>query len=314
MLLKDFIASARQSLLRLYPEEEAKALVSALCSTLPGVTSVTHILEPEFAVPSGSVPWLELALDRLLAGEPLQYVLGEAWFCGRRFKVSPSVLIPRPETEEMTTMAVHKARTIMPVPERPGSPEESRPFRIVDLCTGSGCIAWTMALELPEAQVLGVDISGSALEVASSQSFVEDSRSGISPVAERQPGEEARPEFIKADVLDTEELGRLGSFDVILSNPPYVRDCEKALMKSGVLEWEPSLALFVPDDDALRFYRAEAEFAAKSLRPGGFGIFEINEALGEETAALLRDSGLDDVEILDDFRGRTRFASFRRRG
>ena len=285
MLLKDFIVSSRHALSELYPEGEARSLVDGLCGKILGVTPQTHILQPGFCIDPARLPMLEDGLSRLLRCEPLQYVLGEAWFLGRRFKVTPAVLIPRPETEEMVDMALRKAGNL--------SRGAGRPLRVLDLCTGSGCIAWSMALGLPQSEVTGLDISPEALSVASSQ-FDGDNR----------------PRFVLSDVLDPDCLKDGGRFDIFLSNPPYVRESEKALMSRNVLDWEPGLALFVPDGDPLRFYRAEAALAARLLSPGGFGLVEINEAYGREVAGLFRDAGFRDPEVLKDLSGRDRFVLF----
>ena len=285
MLLKDFIVSSRHALSELYPEGEARSLVDGLCGKILGVTPQTHILQPGFCIDPALLPMLEDGLSRLLRCEPLQYVLGEAWFLGRRFKVTPAVLIPRPETEEMVDMALRKAGNL--------SRDAGRPLRVLDLCTGSGCIAWSMALGLPQSEVTGLDISPEALSVASSQ-FDGDNR----------------PRFVLSDVLDPDCLKDGGRFDIFLSNPPYVRESEKALMSRNVLDWEPGLALFVPDGDPLRFYRAEAALAARLLSPGGFGLVEINEAYGREVAGLFRNAGFRDPEVLKDLSGRDRFVLF----
>ena len=285
MLLKDFIVSSRHALSELYPEGEARSLVDGLCGKILGVTPQTHILQPGFCIDSALLPLLEDGLSRLLRCEPLQYVIGEAWFLGRRFKVTPAVLIPRPETEEMVDMALRKAGNL--------SRDAGRPLRVLDLCTGSGCIAWSMALGLPQSEVTGLDISPEALSVASSQ-FDGDNR----------------PRFVLSDILDTDCMKDGGNFDIFLSNPPYVRESEKALMSRNVLDWEPGLALFVPDGDPLRFYRAEAALAARLLSPGGFGLGEINEAYGQEVAGLFRDAGFRDPEVLKDLSGRDRFVLF----
>lgn len=285
MLLKDFIVSSRHALSELYPEGEARSLVDGLCGKILGVTPQTHILQPGFCIDPALLPLLEDGLSRLLRCEPLQYVLGEAWFLGRRFKLTPAVLIPRPETEEMVDMALRKAGNL--------SRDAGRPLRVLDLCTGSGCIAWSMALGLPQSEVTGLDISPEALSVASSQ-FDGDNR----------------PRFVLSDVLDPDCMKDEGRFDIFLSNPPYVRESEKALMSRNVLDWEPGLALFVPDGDPLRFYRAEAALATRLLSPGGFGLVEINEAYGREVAGLFRDAGFRDPEVLKDLSGRDRFVLF----
>lgn len=291
MFLRALINEARQTVSGLYPEGEASEMVFALFEHLLGTRRHTHIVEPSYDVPAESVKLVEAALERLAAGEPLQYVIGSACFYGRDFKVSPSVLIPRPETEILCRTAI-------------GSISGHKDVRVLDLCTGSGCIAWTMALECPGAEVVAVDISDDALHVASSQDFVEEmKRTGA-----------VAPTFLKADVLADVPSGDIFErrFDMILSNPPYVMNKEKSLMRANVLEHEPHLALFVSDDDPLVFYRAVARWASALLSPDGTGLVEINEALGPETAQVYLDAGFRSTEVLQDFSGRDRFVSFRR--
>lgn len=291
MFLRALINEARQTVSGLYPEGEASEMVFALFEHLLGTRRHTHIVEPSYDVPAESVKLVEAALERLAAGEPLQYVIGSACFYGRDFKVSPSVLIPRPETEILCRTAIE-------------SFSGHKDVRVLDMCTGSGCIAWTMALECPGADVVAVDISDDALHVASSQDFVEEmKRTGA-----------VAPTFLKADVLADVPSGDIFErrFDMILSNPPYVMNKEKSLMRANVLEHEPHLALFVSDDDPLVFYRAVARWASALLSPDGTGLVEINEALGPETAQVYLDAGFRSTEVLQDFSGRDRFVSFRR--
>ena len=170
-------------------------------------------------------------------------------------------------------------------------------LHVLDLCTGSGCIAWTLALEMPGAEVTAVDISDAALHVASTQDFSEEmARTGA-----------LSPSFIKADVLSS-GLPE-GKYDLIVSNPPYVKDSEKAVMRSNVLDHEPHIALFVPDDDPLKFYKSIAGHAVRLLSEDGFGIVEINEALGEETADVFREAGFA-AQILKDLSDKDRFVKF----
>ncbi len=308
MLLADFIRRGTASLEHLYPSPEARGLVLMLCTERLGVERYTHLVEPQTPVPPGREAGLEDDLRRLCAGEPIQYVLGFAEFCGRRFKVGPGVLVPRPETEQLVTAAVAELRG------------KDAP-RVLDLCTGSGCIAWSLALEVPEAEVIGVDLSDEALRYAENQ-FSGGQRvvpQGHSRSEARTlilaPGEQARcrrPSFFLADILDTEQAFPYGPFDLIVSNPPYVLERERALMRPNVLDWEPAMALFVPDGDPLRFYRAIACWAQRFLRPGGAGLVEINEALGAETAALFRSAGLKNVQIHRDFFQKERFIRFTR--
>ena len=254
-----------------------------------GTKRHTHIIEPEYQVSDEAASAALAAFERMAAGEPLQYVTGVADFYGRRFRVTPDVLIPRPETEILCRNAVF--------------PHDWQDVHLLDLCTGSGCIAWTLALEMPGAKVTAVDISDGALSVASSQDFSEETaRTGA-----------IAPSFIKADVLaGPSASGFTDLFDILVSNPPYVMDKEKALMRPNVLDHEPHLALFVSDDDPLIFYRAIADWAQALLKPGGYGIVEINEALGDDTARIYSNAGFRSVEIIKDLSDRDRFVSFRR--
>jgi release factor glutamine methyltransferase len=285
MFLKDLIKEGINTISSLYPEGEAREMVLAYLEHRIGTTRHTHILNPDYEISDDLLPEIRDAYTRMASGEPLQYVIGLAYFYGRGFHVTPDVLIPRPETEIL-------CRTVL---------STDGPKRVLDLCTGSGCIAWTLALEMPGSDVKGVDISDGALGVASRQDFADEMAHTGAKV----------PEFLKADVLG-EPLCGLGMFDVLVSNPPYVMDKEKALMRPNVLDHEPHLALFVSDDDPLVFYRAVSEWAMALLKPSGYAVVEINEALGEQTADIYRNAGFKDVHIIKDLNDKDRFVSFRR--
>ena len=285
MLLSGLIKEGISSLSALYPAAEARSLVLMVCEELLGTHSYTAIVDPGYEVPQAKLPAVQAAFSRLAEGEPVQYVLGYTEFCGRRFRVGPSVLIPRPETEQLCRIAVEIAGRIR------------RMRGALDLCTGSGCIAWTMMLDIPGAKVTGVDISAEALEVAKSQPL----GGRKSPV----------PAFVQGDVLSGDGIPE-GPFDMILSNPPYVRESEKVSMRKNVLNYEPELALFVPDHDPLVFYKAIASHVKRLLAPDGFALVEINEALGPETEQVFREAGFGGVEVLRDFSDRNRFVLFRK--
>jgi release factor glutamine methyltransferase len=285
MKLAELIRKGVETVSVLYPDGEAKEMVFAYMEDIFGFKRYKHVLEPEFDMSADDADKAIADFGRMACGEPLQHVTGKAYFYGRQFRVTPDVLIPRQETELLIESSLKTSKT---------------PVRILDLCTGSGCIAWTLALEMPGADVTAVDISDGALTVASSQDFSEEiARTGA-----------RAPEFIKADVLAGPSLA--GQYDILVSNPPYVMDKEKTLMRPNVLDHEPHLALFVSDDDPLVFYRAIADWAHAVLKPGGYAIVEINEALGPETAALYETAGFTDVRILKDLSDRDRFVSFRR--
>ena len=323
MLLSEFIASALAGLESLYPRAEARSMVSILVCERLGVQSWTHIANPSFEVSEQSLAQLEADLQKLLASEPLQYILGYAEFYGRRFRVTKDVLIPRPETELLVDTVLQKLKSASR--DCDGDDACGGALKILDLCTGSGCIAWTLALEPVGAHITAIDISPAALAIARSQFAAELSRGagavsqGVSQGASGNSIVSGREvTFIEADVLDLSEEGlsgthsklALGQFDVIVSNPPYVMEQEKALMRSNVLDHEPALALFVPDDDPLIFYRAIAHHASRLLSAHGWGIVEINTLLAEPTAECFRQAGLQDVTILPDLSGKPRFVSF----
>lgn len=303
-----------------------------------GTKRHTHVIEPSYEVSDEAAEAAMKAFVRMSSGEPLQYVTGLADFYGRQFRVTPDVLIPRPETELLCNTVINRRATakcsngplpqsgpwptLLPQAARGKSPldclpNNSRPLRggakmpfphswqiasqILDLCTGSGCIAWTLALELAGAKVTAVDISDGALAVASSQDFAEEmARTGA-----------LAPTFIKADVLAGPSAFNNPEqrFDILVSNPPYVMNKEKPLMRRNVLEHEPGLALFVPDEDPLLFYRAVSDWALHYLKSGGLCMVEINEALGEETADVFRNAGFKDVQIVQDLNSKDRFVT-----
>lgn len=301
MLLADFIRQGTEALAALYPEPEARSILLLLIEERLGVSRHAYLTEPALEVPAGC---LAGDLARLRNGEPIQYILGFADFYGRRFNVSPAVLIPRPETEFLchTILAAAPApsssqgnREYAPRSESEAAASTAGTPAVVDLCTGSGCIAWTLAAEIPGAEVTGVDISPEALTVARGQ----------------QVACHRAPSFVQADILaDPPASLQEASFDLLTANPPYVMNRERAAMRPNVLEHEPALALFVPDEDPLVFYRAVARWARTLLRPGGRGYAEINALLGPETADVFRNAGFSGVSLLQDLGGASRFVRF----
>lgn len=300
MLLKEFIADASARLAAVYPPEEARSIVLMLCRSRLGVESYTHIVEPGTAVPESSLAALRDDMSRLERCEPVQYVIGKALFCDLEFNVNSSVLIPRPETEMLVEQACHAVETLgrLRIPHG----KSSEPVRVLDLCTGSGCIAWAVALKCPGTEVVAVDVSEDALAVAASQPFGPQLRSRHA----------MRPHFVRMDILDEDACKDLGKFDLVLSNPPYIKESEKEAMRANVLDWEPSLALFVPDEDPLLFYRAVARIAHGCLEPWGRGLCEINEELGPGTAAVFKPAGFPTTALIKDFYGKNRFIAFSR--
>lgn len=296
MNLKEISADARRKLGECFEDShKIDVLLNRLEAEFLDCPSYLRVTEPMLEIPSDKLDMFFSALSRVCSGEPLQYVLGYEMFYGRKFNVSPSVLIPRPETEELCKEVIDST-TIQSEGGQTGN--TGRKIRILDLCTGSGCIAWTLAAEIPDSEVVAVDVSPEALSVALTQ-----------PLNLRNS-----PAFVLADVLAGPESFKEdnpalcnGGFDVIVSNPPYVRDSERRFMDSNVLDYEPELALFVPDEDPLVFYRAVAEWSKSLLNRGGICAVEINEELPKETAGLF--THFSSVSVLNDMFSKPRIVS-----
>ena len=294
MLLSDFIRENTAAMSELYPEPEARNMVLVLCQDRLGVMSYTHVIEPITEIPPEELPGLQEDMSRLLSSEPLQYILGYSEFCGRNFNVDGRALIPRAETELLAQTAEGLVSEMT----------DYKKLNVLDLCTGCGCIAWTLALDLPGARVVATDLSEDALALAESQ-----------PLSVRRPA--AAPVFVKADVLDVEatvaafRAGNPGAeCGLLTANPPYVMVSEKAEMRANVLDYEPDMALFAPEGDPLAFHRAIAQIAMRVLAPGGQGVVEINSELPDETAAVFSSAGLSEVEVVADFFDRPRYITF----
>jgi len=269
---------AVKSLQVIYSPEESRAITLRIVEHYLEIPSYRCISDPGSSIKEDErYDALCAALSKLKEGCPLQYVLGFTEFCGHRFRVGEGCLIPRPETEELVGRIIDECSDIELGEE---------PFNILDMCTGSGCIAYSLAAAFPQAMVYGCDISQAALAIACRQRV-------------KLCG--ARPVLFQADVLKNPPAG-LPQFDIIVSNPPYVRESEKVAMHRNVLDYEPSEALFVPDDDPLVFYRAIASWAEKLLSSKGHLFLEINEALGAETASLFPGAS-----VCCDINGRPRF-------
>ena len=287
MNVREFVGAARARLEPVYGAREALSMIRILCRSVLEVPDYVYLTEPDREIGPEAAEVLMVALEHLSAGEPLQYILGKAEFCGLEFGVSPSVLIPRPETELLCRIILEEMVPQLRAHRGPGQAS----LEILDLCTGSGCIAWTLAHFLPDSKVTGADLSEEALAIASSQRI----------------GGNA-PEFVRCDVLDGLADAFAGrTFDMIVSNPPYVRLSEKALMQKNVLDYEPGMALFVPDEDPLVFYRAIAAFASGHLAPSGCVAVEINEAFGAGVRDLFISSGFADAVVRRDLSGRDRY-------
>lgn len=282
----------------IYNEREAQAIVRTVLDALFGMSLTDICLGKVTQLSADDTTRLEKIMQRLEKSEPVQYVLGAEWFAGRLFDVAPGVLIPRPETEDLVKWACDEAKEKEKEDnskeergkeEKEVSKKEEVPHpSILDIGTGSGCIAITVALALPQARVTAWDISTDALAIAAGNAH----RLG------------ARVRFEHQDALsapDDEER-----WDVIVSNPPYICDRERADMSDNVLSYEPELALFVPDSDPLLFYRAIARYASKALKPGGRLLFETNTAYAHEVAQAMADEGFTAIEVRNDCFGKPR--------
>ena len=239
-------------------------------------------LRPQFAISNDLLKYFNEAVDRLKQEEPIQYIIGETEFYGLTFKVNPGVLIPRPETEELVEWILTQQPTT-----------SDQQLNILDIGTGSGCIVIALAKHLPYAQVYGLDISPEVLETAKTNASLN----------------QVKVNFIEENILTcchTELVSASHKFDIIVSNPPYVRKSEKSTIKNNVLEYEPHLALFVENEDPLLFYKAICEFAVHNLKPGGSLFFEINQYLGKETKQLLETFNFKSVELKQDIFGNDR--------
>ena len=282
----------------IYNEREAQAIVRTVLDALFGMSLTDICLGKVTQLSADDTTRLEKIMQRLEKSEPVQYVLGAEWFAGRLFDVAPGVLIPRPETEDLVKWACDEAKgkekednskEERGKEEKEDSKKEEAPHpSILDIGTGSGCIAITVALALPQARVTAWDISTDALTIAAGNAH----RLGASVRFEHQDALSAP---------DDEER-----WDVIVSNPPYICDRERADMSDNVISYEPELALFVPDNDPLLFYHAIARYASKALKPGGRLLFETNTAYAHEVAQVMADEGFTAIEVRNDCFGKPR--------
>ena len=265
----------REQLSKSYEPQEANGLARIIFCDILGQSNVDYYLCKDIDLSGNEEEKVKSILQRLEKYEPIQYIEGKKYFSGREFFVRQGVLIPRPETEELVELAAQACK--------PNA-------KILDIGTGSGCIAISLSKKLPEAEVHAWDISEMALEVA------------------KQNNEQlkASVHFEQHDILTYQATGA-EAFDLIISNPPYIAESEKADMEPNVLAWEPSIALFVPDNDPLLFYRRIGELALRMLTPNGKLFFEINRAYGDATKQLLCNQGYKNIHIQKDLSGNDRF-------
>ena len=260
----------QQAIASIYPEREAKAVAQAYLNMVCGATTLDILLGKTVEEP------VDFAADlsRLAAGVPLQYVTGKAYFFDRLFSLNAATLIPRPETEELVSQVLNLMG--------------NKPTRVLDIGTGSGCIAISLALEAPQAQLSAWDVAKEA----------------IAQAQENADHLGAEVDFKQQNVFDWSSDQTI--WDIIVSNPPYVLNAEKAEMEAHVVNHEPHVALFVPDEDPLLFYRVIGEMAQLRLKPGGFLCFEINRAFGAQNVSLAEAQGFENIQLLKDFHGNDR--------
>ncbi len=261
----------------IYPEREIQVFVEILLEHYAGLRKMDFVLKPELELNQTVSLQMEQALTKLKNNKPLQYIIGETVFYDLKLKVNPSVLIPRPETEELVHWIIENHK-------------ENSDIRILDIGTGSGCIPIALKNNLHKAEVFAVDISEKALETAKENAQIN----------------QLDVSFFNLNILENEVNTSFNKFDIIVSNPPYVRKKEKELMHKNVLENEPHVALFVEDNDALVFYKAIIRFADNHLKTQANLYFEINEALGAELIILLENADYKNIKLRQDINGKNR--------
>lgn len=277
MTVQEAYKHTQVQLYEVYDEREATNIADEVIAHITGFNRTDRLIHGTNELNHTQANQLTLYTLQLLLHTPLQYVLQEAWFAAMPFFVNENVLIPRPETEELVEWVVAEARN-------------RATASIIDIGTGSGCIPIALKKKLPAVAIHALDVSAGALTVA----------------RRNAANLEAPVTFHEADILQPERWKSLPVFDIIVSNPPYIKESERTAMHENVLSHEPHLALFVPDADALLFYRTIAGFAQNHLQPGGLLFFEINEALGQETVDLLTGKGFIDLELKQDMQGKDR--------
>ena len=274
MLLKQYKSHFFDALKNSQDEQEIESFFFILTEYLHNLKRVDVALNPNFELSDEEVEKWNVILAQLQQEKPIQYITGEAWFYGLKFEVNENTLIPRPETEELVEWILNSSITHHPTP-----------ITILDIGTGTGCIPIALKANLPQANISAIDVSEKAIEVAKRNAELN----------------KVEINFIQANILEVEDLSKLpSSYNIIVSNPPYVRNLEKQEIKKNVLDYEPHLALFVEDTDALLFYRKIAQLAIKNLSENGLLFFEINQYLGNETVELLQNLGFKNIELKKD--------------
>lgn len=278
--VKQVYEAYRNGLISIYDSNEAEAITNLAISEITGLSKAQLKAFPDRELDAQLVTQLNQVLHELETGTPLQYILGHTEFYGLYFEVNPSVLIPRPETEELVSWIIDTVKSQSTVEQT-----------ILDIGTGSGCIAIALKYYLKNSYVSALDISAEALQTAKQNAILN----------------KVDVDFQQANILNLEQTNSMHEhYNIIVSNPPYVTETDKLQMHRNVIDFEPHTALFVPENDPLLFYKAIADFAAKNLIKGGYLFFEINEAYGEQTIQTLIDKLFIYIELKKDFTGRDR--------
>ena len=288
MLLKQYKTHFFNTLKNIQEEQEIESFFFILTEYLHNLKRVDVALNPNFELLDADVKKWDSILVQLQQEKPIQYITGKTWFYGLQFEVNENTLIPRPETEELIKWILDSQKV----------KDKSQKVEVLDIGTGSGCIPIAIKANLPKANISAIDVSQQALEVAKRNADLN----------------KVTINFIKVNILEVEDLSQLtssiihhpSSYNIIVSNPPYVRNLEKREIKKNVLDYEPHLALFVADKEPLLFYRKIAQLALKSLVPNGLLFFEINQYLGKETIELLENLGFKNIELKKDMYGNDR--------
>ena len=272
-----------------YPKEEINSFFYLLVNHILYLNKIEVALDPNFYVNNSVTEFFKNALAELKSEKPIQYIMGSTEFYGLPFTVNENTLIPRPETEELVDWIIKDVQNTGHQP----TTNNQQPITILDIGTGSGCIAISLAKNLPSAEVYAMDISVKALQIAKQNAKQND----------------VTIHFIEADILSPDAIlntTKVLRFDIIVSNPPYVRNLEKVEIKKNVMDYEPHTALFVNDENPLIFYKAIADFAKKNLKKEGKLYLEINQYLGKETISLLQNKGFKNTELRKDLFGNNR--------
>jgi release factor glutamine methyltransferase len=282
MTLNEARTVLTKELNKVYDNNELRNIIELVIEHITNMPRAEQVKNKVAYLTCTQLENLDEITERLKKNEPVQYILGEAWFAGMKFKVNKNVLIPRPETEELVDWIVKESQK-----------SKVKSQNIIDIGTGSGCIPITIKKKLPQATVSAIDVCSEALFTATENAIELN----------------ADIDFLLLDFLDEEKWKELGQYDIIVSNPPYVKQTEINTMHERVKEFEPHLALFVPDHDALLFYKKLCTFSLIHLNPGGSLFVEINEALGEHVVDIFRSAGFVNIELRKDMQGKDRMVS-----